>query len=264
MEKVLHIAVGAGFLGLADIAGHPDAAEGIIDRQQGSRELSAVDGVDRGEELSVAGGMEHLLLVADIGKRDLGMRKRDLVDHIGNSVALRHIRLQKLHAGGNVVEQVTDDKGSAVGTAGVVQRDLLAAFDQIAGADLFLACLGDQLEVGYRGYGREGFAAEAEGGDRVEVVLNTHLGGRVAHKGGADILAQDARSVIGDAHKGDAAVFDLDGDGGCAGVDGVFDQFFDDGGRTFDDLTGGDQFCHVFVKNIDFAHGDSSFLVNGK
>ena len=187
-KEVLHIAVGAGVLGTADIARDVHAAEGVIHGDQLAGEIPAVDGVDRREQLAVTRGTQHIFGILDIGERDLGVRQRDLVDHIGYGVALRHIGFEELHAGRDVIEQIADDEGGAVGTARVLKEHLFPALDQIAGAELLLSRLGDQLEVGNGRNARERFTAKAEGRDRVEVILNFYLGGCVTDERGADIV----------------------------------------------------------------------------
>ena len=187
-KEILHIAVGAGVLGTADKARDVHAAEGVVHGDQLAGEIPAVDGIDRREQLAVARGTQDVFGVFDIGERDLGVRQRDLVDHIGYGVALRHIGFEELHAGRHVVEQITDDEGGAVGTARVLKEHLFPALDQIAGTELLLARLGDQLEVRDRRNARERLTSESEGRDRVEVILNLHLGGRMTDERGADIV----------------------------------------------------------------------------
>ena len=51
---------------------------------------------------------------------------------------------------------------------------------------------------------------------------------------------RNSEAVVDDPDQASAAVFDLDRDVGRAGIDGVFDQFLDDGSGPFDDFAGGD------------------------
>ena len=204
--------------------------------------------------------MQDVLLISYIVYRDLGVRKRDLVDNVGYGVALSHIGLEELHARGDVIEQVAHDEGCAVGTAGVREADLLAALDDTASADILLFCLGDELEMGYGGDGRESLASKAEGGYGVEVALGCDLGGGMTNERRADILAQDTAAVIGHAHEGDAAVLYLDGDGCSACVDSVLDQLFDDRRGALDDLAGCNQLGCMLIKYIDPAHEEPPFL----
>ncbi len=52
----------------------------------------------------------------------------------------------------------------------------------------------------------------------------------------------------------DAAVLDVDRHVARAGVERVFDEFLDDGGRALDDLAGGDLVDEGSVKDLD-RHG---------
>ena len=63
----------------------------------------------------------------------------------------------------------------------------------------------------------------------------------MAQKGGFGILGCHAAAVVGQPQEGHAAVPDLYGHLGGAGVHGVFQQFFDYGGRPLHHFTGGDQ-----------------------
>jgi hypothetical protein len=67
----------------------------------------------------------------------------------------------------------------------------------------------------------------------------------VAQKGGFDLLAKNAATVIGDLDGLAAAILDVYVDGGGPGINGVFDEFFDDGGGAFYHLTGRDLGSHL-------------------
>ena len=59
-----------------------------------------------------------------------------------------------------------------------------------------------------------------------------------------------ARSVVAHADELFAAVFDVDSDAARSGVEGVFDQFLDRVGRTFDDFARRDL---VGDERVEFA-----------
>jgi hypothetical protein len=61
-------------------------------------------------------------------------------------------------------------------------------------------------------------------------------------------------AVIGDADEFAAAAFDLDSDAGGSGVEGVFEEFFDDGGWALDDFAGGDLIGYQIGEYADAAH----------
>ena len=118
----------------------------------------------------------------------------------------------------------------------------------------FFGGAGFECEAGDAGDGGEGFAAEAEGGDGEEVVGGAELGGGVALEGEEGVVLDHAVAVVGDADEFAAAGFDLDADAGGAGVERVFEEFFDDGGGAFDDFAGGDLVRHEVREDADAAH----------
>ncbi len=88
--------------------------------------------------------------------------------------------------------------------------------------------------------GGEGLAAEAEGADAEQVVGVAELAGGVAGEGQRQVVGGDAAAVVGDADQLGAALLQVDVDALRAGINGVFEEFFDDAGGPFDDLAGGD------------------------
>jgi hypothetical protein len=61
----------------------------------------------------------------------------------------------------------------------------------------------------------------------------------------------NASAVVGDLDSLAAAVLDVYVDGGGPGINGVFDEFFDDGGGPFHDLTGRDLGSHLIRENVN-------------
>ena len=59
-------------------------------------------------------------------------------------------------------------------------------------------------------------------------------------EGGLGLVGRNAGAVVLDSDGSVAALLDGDEDLRGTGVDGVFDQFLDDGRGSFDDLAGGD------------------------
>ena len=106
----------------------------------------------------------------------------------------------------------------------------------------------------------KGLAAEAEGPDRLEILLPAQLGGRMAEEGRLRVLPDHAAAVVGDAQEGHAAVLDLDGDHPRTGVNGIFNELLGHGGRALHDLAGGNQIRHMGIELNDLCQGDSSFL----
>ena len=100
------------------------------------------------------------------------------------------------------------------------------------------------------------FAAKAEGGDVLKVVKVADFAGGVGGEGEREVVRVDAAAVVAHADEFAAAVFDVDVDVCRPGVDGVFHDFFDDGGGALDDFTGGDLVDEVVGQLLDAGHGD--------
>ena len=109
--------------------------------------------------------------------------------------------------------------------------------------------------MGHGADARQRLAAKAHGADAEEVFIAYELAGGVGGQGQGELGGGNARTVVDDAEEGAAAVFDLDGDVGCAGVEGVFDQLLDDGSGALDDLTGGDAIDQVGGELVDRGPG---------
>ncbi len=116
------------------------------------------------------------------------------------------------------------------GEACVFNAEDVAAGDFDEGAGGFFGDAGLELEAGDAGDGREGLTAEAKGGDGEELVGGAEFGGGVALEGEEGVVLDHAVAVVGDADELAATGFDLDADAGGCGVEGVFEELFDDGG----------------------------------
>lgn len=109
-------------------------------------------------------------------------------------------------------------------------------------------------EAGYAGDGGQGFAAETEGGEAVEVGGFVDLAGGVAFEGEEGVFAVHAGAVVLDPHEGAAAVGELDLDAGGAGVEGVFHQLLHHGGGALHHLAGGDLVGDPGGEDADLGH----------
>ncbi len=191
-----------------------------------------------------------------------GMGEGVVGDEGGDVGEFGLLGLEEFAAGGGVEEEVADGDGGADGKAGVFDAEDVAAGDLDEGAGGLFGDAGFELEAGDAGDGGQGFAAEAEGGDGEEVVGGAELGGGVALEGEECVVLDHAVAVVGDADELAAAGFDLDADAGGSGVEGVFEEFFDDGGGAFDDFAGGDLVRHDVGEDANAAH-DSIVRGNG-
>jgi len=65
------------------------------------------------------------------------------------------------------------------------------------------------------------------------------------------IRAGHATAIVADAHQRHAALPNLDRDRARLRVDGIFDQLFDDRGRSLDHFTRGDTFGDGFGEDVN-------------
>ena len=77
----------------------------------------------------------------------------------------------------------------------------------------------------------------------------------MAQEGGGQLLRRDAAAVVRDADVGQAALFQLGGNGGGAGVKSVFQKLLAHGGGAFHHLAGGDQVRQMGRQLLDLGHG---------
>ena len=98
---------------------------------------------------------------------------------------------------------------------------------------------GGDREPSDRADRRQGFAAKAELVDVDEIVAG-QFRCCVSLNGECELGLTHTMAVIGDRDQRTAAVAQGDVDATRAGIERVLDQLFDDRGRSFDDLAGGD------------------------
>ena len=184
----------------------------------------------------------------------LGMRQRVMRDQRGDVGKLGGLRLEKFLARGGVEEQVAHGDRRAGGQSGFFDARDFAAIDFEDRPGRLFRGAGFQTQARDGRDRRQGLAAKAESGDGQQVFRVFHLRGGVALEGEHGVVAHHTASVIGDLDQLFAAGFDDDLDAGGAGVEGVFQQFFDYRGGTFHYLAGGDFVGDVFGEDVDAAH----------
>ena len=152
-----------------------------------------------------------------------------------------------------VVKEVADFNGGAGRVRG--GADGIAQMRADAPGAAFTFGAAGEGGFGDGGDARQRFAAKAEGGDVFEVVEVADFAGGVGSEGEGEVVGVDAAAVVAHADEFAAAVFDVDVDLRRAGVDGVFDNFFDDGGGAFDDFARGDLVDEAAGQLLDAGHG---------
>src|ERR1019366_1616009 len=113
-----------------------------------------------------------------------------------------------------------------------------------------------------RGNGRQGFAAEPQGGNRKQILDVAQLAGGVALEGQQRIVAQHAAAIVDDADQPAAAGFHFHAHFHRAGVEGVFEQLLDHRGGTLHHFSGGDFVGDLVGKDADAAHDRVSVQYN--
>src|SRR5262245_54738993 len=103
-------------------------------------------------------------------------------------------------------------------------------------------------------------AAEAEGGDRAEIVRTADLARRVPFDREPRILRRHPFPIVLDANGLLASELDADVETARAGIDRVLDELLDDRGRPFHDLAGRDLVGKVGGQYLDASHAYSQPL----
>jgi hypothetical protein len=88
--------------------------------------------------------------------------------------------------------------------------------------------------------GRQRLTAEAERHDRLEIIERRNLAGGMALHREGELACRHAAAIIAHADQRAAALFDVDLDARCPGIETVLDQFLDHRRRALDDLAGRD------------------------
>src|SRR6185312_2062266 len=111
-----------------------------------------------------------------------------------------------------------------------------------------------QRHARHRRNGRQSLAAKAKSIDIEQVFRVLDFGSCVALKGEQRVITHHATAIVDYLKKLLAAAFDLNPNPSGAGVNGVFQQLFQNRCRTLHHLSGGDFVGYVFGKNVDPAH----------
>ena len=218
------------------------------------RGLAAHDGIDRAEELAVAGRGELLLPVAQHAHGDLRMGQRKALHRAEHGGGLHGVALHELHARRCIVKQVTHEHGRAVRTARLAALRHDARLEMQTRAEGRVRRLRQHVDARDGGNGRQRLAAEAERVDGLQIGRLMELARGMAQEGRLHILCRHAAAVVRHAQERHAPVAQLDRDLMGPGVDGVFDQLLCGAGRALHDLASGDQVGDMGRKLLDLWH----------
>ena len=121
-----------------------------------------------------------------------------------------------------------------------------------------LGVAGLQAHAADGGDRRQRLAAEAQGGNREQIVVVFQLAGGMALKGQQRVVAHHSAAVVGDVDELAPAGLDVNADARGSGVQGVLDQLLDHRGRTLHDFAGGDFVGDMFGENVNAAHTEAA------
>ena len=203
------------------------------------------------------GEFENGFALAGEGEGGGGEGEREAFEHGGAVGGFGVVGFEEFAAGGGVEEEVGHFDGGAFGRGGGGHGGEAAVFGA-DGAGVALAALAaGEGEAADGGDAGQPFAAKTHAGDAFQIAQTADFAGGVAREGEGEVIGVDARAVVGNAQQFHAAAFDFDGDGGCAGVYAVFDDFFEGVGGAFDHFAGGDLVDKVVGQGGDAGHGRS-------
>ena len=248
-------------LGPAHEAVDPDQGGIGLDVHHLAHELRAQE--VRHAELEGLGLLQDMDVAAVVRERegDFGPGEGHALELLQDVAELHVVRLEELAAGGDVVEEVPDGEVGALGGGDFAGGDVFGTGEMDLHAHFVLLAAGPEDHIRDGGDGREGFPAEAEGGDLLQVLGGGDLGGGVALEAQHGVVRGHAAAVVDDLDEGAAGVGHRHGDLVGPRVHGVLHEFLHHGSGPLDDLSRGDHVRDVPGEYLQF-HLDAEQAVN--
>ena len=249
--KVLLVGLGVGAGGQADAAIEVHVGGARVNCDGLFEQFVAKYALDTRGEVAATVVTEGFAVVFQVDA-DARMAEGEALHELLDVGALGALAFEEFFPRRGVVEKVTDFDGGAGRVCGGTDGEPQMRTDA---PGLFLS-FGAAGQGGFGDGGNAGqsLAAKAEGGDVFEIVDVLDFAGGVGGEGENEIVGMDAAAVVADADEFAATVFDVDVNVGRAGVDGVFDDFFDHGGGAFNDFAGGDLVNETVGQLLDAGH----------
>ena len=262
-EDVLPGGVAARVGGQPGEAVDADGAGGAVERDEGV-ERGTAEEVEQAAA-QVGGGREPVERIAVARERERHARMRDRVDeeHVADVRELGLVGSQERAARGDVVEQVAHLDHRAGRGAAVAHVAQDAAVDADLGAGVVCGAARPQREAGDRRDGREGFAAESERGDVLDVLDGPDLARGLALGREERVVAPHAAAVVRDGDELAPAGGHRDVDAARPGVERVLEQLLLDGRGPLHDLARGDLVRHVLGEDADRRAGRAGRKAGG-
>ena len=185
--------------------------------------------------------------IVDQSKLYIFVGKRHLRKKVDDQAAFRAVAFHKFVSGRRIIEQICNEDGGAVRTAGRFFGDHLAAMENETRSCLCLRAFGDKLTSCHCADRSQRLPAKAQRFNGIQIICGLDFAGRVAQKRRFNLICRNAAAVIGHADIGLAAVLNLHNNRGSTGIQSVFHQFFYDGNRPLDHLTRRDFVGNGFI-----------------
>jgi hypothetical protein len=203
------------------------------------------------------GQVEEGSAVGVEAEADVATGQGDALHELLDVAELGLLGTQELAPGRRVVEQVAHLHRGALRVGGRGRlASPVAAIGAHAPGPLRALCPGADLQARDGSDARQRLAAEAEGGNRLQVGKIADLTGGVARERQGQVLHRDAGAVVTHPQELDPSLPDLDLDAVGAGVEGIFDQLLGHGGGALHHLPGGDLIDQLNGEQLDtVAHG---------
>jgi hypothetical protein len=226
-------------------AAQPQPAPVGCDRQQATGGRGTVEPLQDGAEITLARTLEDQAALAGDAEAAVRMAQGVMGGDGEQRLLLVAGIAEEAPAGRETAEEVMDAHGRPDRAAAPLLEEDPAVAHHHPGAGRLGGRAGQEGEVADGGDAGQRLAAEAQGGDAVQIVERAQFAGGVAGQGQGDLGGRDATAIVCDPDEVKAGPAQLDPDLAGAGVQTVFDEFFQGRRRPVDDLAGGDPGRHL-------------------
>ncbi len=199
-------------------------------------------------------GVEQIRAAVPQFERFAGMRQTVMRHQRGNMRQFRLFRSEKFLSGRHIKEEVAYRNGSPAAPRNFITGEDLAARNLHTCSRLFIRRARFEQQPGNGRNRRQRLSPKSQRGDCQKIFDVMELARGMTLKRKQRIVAKHTAAVIRNADQSAAAVFNFDMDARRAGVQRIFQQFFHDGSRAFDNFAGGDLICDVVREYANSAH----------
>ena len=161
------------------------------------------------------------------------------------------VALEKLAAGRHVVEEVADLEIGALGRRYGRLLHKPGCRHTHQSARFILLPAGFQRHLGHGRNRGESLSAEAEGRNALQILRFGDLGGSVALEAEQSLVSGHSASVVYHLNKGAAGIENHHRDAFGPGIDGILDQFLDNGGGAGNHLARRDKVGYILGKYLE-------------